>query len=94
MSNHNVSELLKSIVGGDAQTRASALHTLYTLDEHAVEPLIDEFYAGVNEQTGLFIIEIITTIGGYEARQLLDDIADNPQPYTSWKRAVDEYYNS
>lgn len=81
-------------MGGDAQTRASALETLYTLDEHAVEPLIDEFYAGVNEQTGLVIIEIVSTIGGWEARQLLDDIADNPQPYTSWKRAEDQPYNS
>ncbi|MEQ8673021.1 MAG: hypothetical protein RLP44_30395 [Aggregatilineales bacterium] len=72
------------ILSRDTTKRDSALKSIYLLDEEAIAPLIDEFYAGVNEQTGVLILEIISKIGGYEARQLLTDIADSPQPYPSW----------
>ena len=88
MSEFNLTALLKTVLSEDATKRASALQSIYLLDEEAVAPLIDEFYAGVNEQTGVLILEIISKIGGYEARQLLTDIADSPQLYPSWNGAV------
>lgn len=88
MSELNFTELLKTILRGDVSQRESAFQSIYQLDEEAVAPLIDEFYAGVNEQTGVLILEIIGEIGGYEARQLLTDIVDMPQPYSSWGDAA------
>lgn len=56
-------------------------------DEAAVEPLIDEFYSGVSEATGLQILDLLSRIGGYEARALLLDVAENGSK-SAWREAA------
>ncbi|GAB4525029.1 MAG: hypothetical protein OHK0046_40360 [Anaerolineae bacterium] len=68
----------------DPATRDMARDTLLRLDEAAVEPLVDQFYAGVNEATGLAILEILATIGGYEALLLMQDVHLNGAQYPAW----------
>jgi len=84
---------LKQIVDGTHAERITALQTIYAADEDAVTPLIDEFYAGVNETTGLVIIALLHDIGGYEANQLFQDILTFPQPYQSWVWAAEMAQN-
>jgi lysophospholipase L1-like esterase len=82
--------LLKQLTTGSDDERDSARQTLYALDEEAVEPLIDQFYAGVNEATGLAILEIVSDIGGWEARMLLEDVVhlSARYPHESWRVAA------
>ncbi len=82
----NYATLLQQIAAGDEVARAE----IYALDEEAITPLIDEFYAGVNEATGLIIIEILSDIGGFEARMLLEDVVHLSARYLyeTWRLAA------
>ncbi|MDX1993231.1 MAG: hypothetical protein SF029_12635 [bacterium] len=82
--------LLKHLTTGSDDERDTARQTLYALDEEAIEPLVDQFYAGVNEATGLAILEIVSDIGGWEARMLLEDVVhlSARYPYESWRVAA------
>jgi hypothetical protein len=82
--------ILQHIISGDKTQRQSALKVIAEQDENAVAPLIDQFYAGVNEATGLVIIDLISTIGGFEARQLLEDVYHLDQTYkhASWRQSA------
>ncbi len=84
----DITSLLKQIQGEDARERETALNVIYAHDEEAISSLIDEFYAGVSESTGIVIIQLVSKIGGYEARQLLEDILQNPPPYASWQETA------
>lgn len=83
-------QLLRDITSGDDERRQTALQTITVQDEDAVTPLIDQFYAGVNESTGLVIIDLLSQIGGFEARQLLEDIyhLDQAHKYASWRESA------
>jgi len=94
LTRYETTTLLKQIINGHHAQRKQALQTLYTADEGAVTPLIDEFYAGVNETTGLLIITVLSDIGGYEANQLFEDIITFPQPYQSWFWAAEQAINT
>ncbi len=67
----NIREVLRALVQGSAVERETALHELYRMDEDAVDLLTDEFYAGVDEATGVAILEVVSTIGGPDALRLL-----------------------
>lgn len=47
---------------------------LLAVQEDAVQPLADAYYAGVNDEQGTAIIGILAEIGGYEALNILRDI--------------------
>lgn len=83
-------QLLSDITSGDDWKRQIALEIIADQDEDAVVPLIDQFYAGVNEVTGLVIIDILSAIGGFEARQLLEDIyyLDQTYKHMSWRESA------
>lgn len=83
-------QLLKHITLGDPAQREAALNIIYAEDEDAVAPLTDQFYAGVNEATGLAIIEIVSDIGGWETRLLLEDVVHLTAryPHESWRVAA------
>lgn len=74
----------------DPTTHATARQTLLELDEQAVEPLVDQFYAGVTEAQGLAILDVVSTIGGYEALALLQDVLYNHAPHESWREAAEK----
>lgn len=63
--------LVKQLVDDNQQIRTSAKITLLRLDEAAVDPLLDEFYAGVSARQGVAILELIAEIGGFEAMSTL-----------------------
>jgi hypothetical protein len=67
----NMRELLRALAHGDDNERDAARNELYRMDEDAVDLLTDEFYAGVDEATGVAILEVISAIGGPDALRLL-----------------------
>jgi hypothetical protein len=67
----NIRALLKALVQGSAEEREAARTAFYRMDEDAVDPLCEEFYAGVDEATGVAILEVISAIGGPDALRLL-----------------------
>jgi len=62
--------------------RAAAKLAFLKLDEDAIQPLADELYSGVNEATGVAILELMGEIGGWEALAVLQDIfyAESSRP--------------
>jgi hypothetical protein len=90
MADLDYAALLADITGADSIRRDAAFAMIYAEDEMAVQPLIEQFYAGVNEATGLAIIEIVSEIGGFEARTLLEDIVflTETYPHASWREAA------
>lgn len=69
-----VRRLLDQIVTGTPEERAAAWLIFLHHDENAVQPLADELYSGVDEATGVAILELLGEIGGWEARIVLQDI--------------------
>jgi hypothetical protein len=65
---------LKEITDGSINERAAAWLVFLRLDEDAVQPLADELYSGVDERTGVVILELLAEIGGWEALMVLQDI--------------------
>jgi hypothetical protein len=86
MSADSVPILIRRLQSLDDAERESARAALIRLDEAAVEPLADAFYSGVGEGVGLDILAIAIQIGGWEARLLLADVAQEGLfPYASWR---------
>ncbi|MGJ3239753.1 MAG: hypothetical protein ACFE0Q_13665 [Anaerolineae bacterium] len=54
--------------------RMAARMILIALDEDAVEPLIDAYFAGVTDQQGIAILDLLADIGGYDALNVMRDI--------------------
>jgi|SRR5690606_28533127 len=65
---------LKRITDGMVEERAAAWLAFLRLDEDAVQPLADELYSGVDEKTGVVILELLAEIGGWEVMMVLQDI--------------------
>jgi hypothetical protein len=77
-------ECIQQLTSDNETTRQIARQTLLSMDEDAVQPLIDEFYAGVNEATGREILQLLGEIGGWEALNTLREVCVYPR-YESWK---------
>lgn len=90
MAEPDYASLLRQLVSDRETARAAAKAALYALDEDAVEPLVEQFYAGVSEAAGLAIIEVIGEIGGFEARIFLEDLTHLTARSTneSWRFAA------
>ncbi len=86
--------LIPKLVQGSELNQEAARNTLLQLDEEAVSPLIDEFYAGVNELTGFAILSVLIEIGGYEVRALLEELIEFGVPYPSWQSIIDAGLNA
>lgn len=69
--------IIRDLVAADNAVRQDARIRLLQLDEMIISDLIDQFYAGVNETTGIALLGIIGEIGGYEALQLLEDVDEH-----------------
>lgn len=54
--------------------RIAARMILMALQEDAIEPLADAYYAGVNDEHGIAILDLMADIGGYEALNIMRDI--------------------
>lgn len=48
--------------------------TIIALDEDAIHPLVDEFYAGVTDAQGVAILDIVAEIGGPDAMSMLRNV--------------------
>ena len=54
--------------------RIAARMIVLALQEDAVEPLADAYFAGVNDEQGIAILDLMADIGGYEALNIMRDI--------------------
>ncbi|MBZ0294834.1 MAG: hypothetical protein K8L99_19885 [Anaerolineae bacterium] len=72
----------------DVSQREQAREALLALDEDAVPALVDTFYAGVNEEQGIAVLQLVGEIGGYEAVNLLLDVYENERE--SWRNVAAE----
>ena len=71
MSDIDFHQLVQQLGDADSDIQQSASSILLRLDEDAVAPLVDQYYAGVTEQQAIAILDIIAHIGGFEALALL-----------------------
>ncbi len=76
-SSKDLRVLLDEILSEDETRRQRARIMLLALDEDAVPPLVDAFYAGVTEAQGVVLLDVVAEIGGPEALQLLEDVFRN-----------------
>jgi hypothetical protein len=87
--------LIRRLKSLDEAERESARAALIRLDEAVVEPLAEAFYSGVSEAVGLDILAIVIQIGGWEARLLLADVAQEGLfSYASWRSLAREALDS
>lgn len=84
-------KLINDLTSEDDPIRESAYQAILMQDEGAVDPLIDIFYAGVNEATGLAMLDILNRIGGYEVRLLLEDLTKHETRKIRWRDAARNY---
>ena len=54
--------------------RIAARMILMALQEEAIEPLADAYFAGVNDEQGIAILDLMADIGGYEALNIMREI--------------------
>lgn len=81
-------ELVRQLVHESSDTRASARRILLELDEMAVDPLLDEFYAGVTDAQGVAILEIVAEIGGPDAMSTLRNTFHFEETRLAFKNAA------
>lgn len=74
MTDLNYAQLVKQLVDDNSNVQNQARHTLIMLDEDAVSPLVDEFYAGVTDNQGIAILKVIADIGGPDAMSTLRSV--------------------
>lgn len=74
MPQPNYEALVKQLVSEKASERKVAQMILLSMQEDAIEPLADQYFAGVTDAEGNAILSMIAEIGGYEAIHLLHDV--------------------
>ena len=74
MSGSDIAQLVKALMADDVETRHEARSSLLALDEDAVDGLVDEYYAGGNDATGVAILEVVAEIGGPDAMSTLRNV--------------------
>lgn len=67
-------ELVEYLGSGDVVKYNAAKVILLALQENAVNPLGDEFYAGVTEAQGIGILQVVADIGGPDAMAMLRNV--------------------
>ena len=60
--------------------RVAARMILMALQEDAIEPLADAYFAGVNDEQGIAILDLMADIGGYEALNVPCATSSNMRP--------------
>lgn len=81
---------IQSLTHEDLDIRQQARAALTAGDEAIIDTLIDEFYAGVNEQTGIALLDIIGQIGGYMAINTLEYVY-HFDPHDAWKTIAQKW---
>jgi len=76
MQKPNYQSLVQQLISADANMGSAARMMLIALQEDAIEPLADEFYAGVTDNQAFVIIELMAEIGGPDALNTLRQIFD------------------
>ncbi len=85
---NNVDTWIRQLVSEDVAVREAAQTALRALDEDAVDPLINAFYAGVNESQGVAVLELVGEIGGPDALTLLRNVVYDPTLRGTWQAAA------
>lgn len=66
--------LVERFLLAESAQQMAARMILIALQEDAIEPLADVYFAGVNDEHGSMILTLMAEIGGYEALNILRDI--------------------
>jgi hypothetical protein len=83
-----VRQLLLSLDHPDPAQRETARQALLDMDEDAIDPLSDAFFAGVNEALGVAILEVVGAIGGPDALLMLRNVYNFEDRRMVWKRTA------
>jgi len=68
--------LSNELASNNALNRSAARMILLSMQEDAVNPLGDIFYAGVNDAQGAAILDVVSEIGGPDALAMLRNVFD------------------
>lgn len=68
--------LIGELISSNVLNRSAARMILLSLQESAVNPLGDAFYAGVNDAQGAAILDVVAEIGGPDALAMLRNVFD------------------
>lgn len=88
MADINFPQLVKQLADDNSIVHQAARMILLALDEDVVDPLIDEFYAGVTDPQGIAILEIMAEIGGPDAMATLRNVFHFEETRMTLKRAA------
>jgi len=88
MSDINFPQLVKQLADENPLIHQAARMIILSLDEMAVDPLIDEFYAGVTDSEGVAILNIMAEIGGPDAMSTLRNVFHFEETRVALKRAA------
>ncbi len=82
MTSEETRRLVAQLTSNTTIERMAARLAFLKMDEDAIQPLADELYSGVDEITGIAILELMSEIGGWEAIVVLQDIyfAESSRP--------------
>jgi hypothetical protein len=87
MNADEIRRCLVQLVSADPAERDAAREALYTQQEDAVYPLLDQFYAGVDEATGVAVLGVLADIGGPDALAALRQVF-HFEERPAWRRAA------
>lgn len=85
---HDFPQLVRHLVGTGEMQPLAARVILLSLQEDAVDPLVDIYYAGVDEKTGVAILEILAEIGGPDALAVLRNVYTFDDEHPAFQRAA------
>lgn len=76
------------LAGNNLAQQMAARAVIMSMEEAAIQPLTDIYYAGVNDAESTAILSVIADIGGYEALNILRDIYRWEMKYPLLKRVA------
>lgn len=81
-------KLIAQLGQGHPAQRMAAQFILIALQEQAVDPLADALYAGVTDEHGETIINVLAAIGGPDALLTLRDVYQHAGPRPALQKAA------
>ena len=76
MKQPDFNKLVKQLISNNAIEHMAAQMIILSMEENAVNPLADVYYAGITDAEGVAILQTLARIGGYEALAVLRNVFD------------------
>lgn len=88
MTHPHYEELIQQMLSDNPAKRLVARMILLATEEKAVPSLSDAYYAGVTDDAGSVLLDLLAEIGGYEALALLYDVFESEAARPALKQAA------